>query len=206
MSTSPGMMVWPAASMTSAPAGIPVVARGPAATMRSSRMTIPESGIGSPPVPSMSWAPTMARPPGSAGGGGLPAQAARAATATRTARRSRIRAMLAGIVARRRRGLRDDDFGVLQPQVPSVLVAFRAAERSAAQEIGQGLVPHALQAGGLVRVRISNTVEENHETARISTIDEICRHAPTARSTALAQRPREARSLRLTAVEPQSYR
>ena len=105
MSTSPGMTVWPAASTISAPAGIPVVSRGPAATMRSSRMTITESGIGSPPVPSMSWAPTMARPPGSAGGGELPAQAARAAAATRTARTFKSAAMVPRIVARHRRGL-----------------------------------------------------------------------------------------------------
>ena len=39
------MMVRPAASTTSAPAGISVVARGPAATMRSSGITITESAI-----------------------------------------------------------------------------------------------------------------------------------------------------------------
>ena len=83
-------MVLPAASTTSAPAGIPVVSRGPAATMRSSRMMITESAIGSPPVPSMSCAPTMAKPAGSGGGAEVPAQAASVATATKTRTRCRL--------------------------------------------------------------------------------------------------------------------
>ena len=65
------MMDLPAASTTSAPSGISVVSLGPAATMRSSRITITESATESLPVPSMSWAPTIARPAGSAGGAGL---------------------------------------------------------------------------------------------------------------------------------------
>ena len=51
--------------------------------------------------------------------------------------------MLAGIVARHRCG---------PDGAASVLIGRRAAERSTAQEVGQKLVLHALQVGGLVLV------------------------------------------------------
>ena len=85
MSTSPGMTVFPAPSTISAPAGTPVSARVPAATTRSPRIRITESATGSPPVPSINCAPTIATSAGSAGVVGWAPHAATAATATRTA-------------------------------------------------------------------------------------------------------------------------
>src|SRR5262245_14085027 len=56
----PGMIQRPRASTSCAPAGIDTARRGPTAVMRAPSTTMTASGIGGPPWPSMSVAPTIA--------------------------------------------------------------------------------------------------------------------------------------------------
>src|SRR5688572_1397114 len=60
VSMNPGVANLPAASMTRAPRGTVIDARGPISAMRLPRTTIVTSGTGAPPLPSINVAPTSA--------------------------------------------------------------------------------------------------------------------------------------------------